>query len=163
MISCTDFIPAYSELFKFLESQGKQEAVQDFWNYLSDNFLRNLKSLVEQHGIRGCWLYWSHTLNEEAADFTMELDAEVGEFKIIMHHCPSKGRLLECKYLEPYHDYCRHCDLLYRRVLEPLGYKCIFNDSECDRAKCILIVRDKKRSRAGFTNEVGSFVKKMVL
>ena len=36
MISCTEFIPAYSELFKFLESKGGKQAVVDFWNYLSE-------------------------------------------------------------------------------------------------------------------------------
>jgi len=114
MISCTDFIPAYSELFRYLESRGGREAVIDFWNYLSDTFLGNLKSLIEANGIRGCWLYWSHTLNEEAADFTMELDEEAGEFSITMHHCPSKGLLLGFSHIEPYHDYCGHCDVLYR-------------------------------------------------
>ena len=63
----------------------------DFWNFLSDTFLGNLRDLVAANGIRGCWLYWSRTLNEEAADFTMELDEEAGEFRILMHHCPSKG------------------------------------------------------------------------
>ena len=85
MIGCTEFIPAYSELFKELERLGGVEAVDRFWNYLSERFLTNLKSLVAQHGIRGCWLYWSHTLNEEAADFTMELDEEKGTFRILMH------------------------------------------------------------------------------
>ena len=61
MISCTHFIPAYSELFKFLENRGGKQAVDDFWNYLSDRFLGNLRDLVLEHGIRGCWLYWSHT------------------------------------------------------------------------------------------------------
>jgi len=150
MISCTEFIPAYSELFKFLEDQGGRKAVHDFWNYLSDTCLGNLRTLVKQNGIRGCWLYWSQTLNEEAADFTMELDEEVGEFRIIMHHCPSKGRLLECKHIEPYQDYCKHCDVLYRRVLEPLGYEYSLDDSECDKAKCSVILRDN-RSRAGKT------------
>ncbi|PKO22932.1 MAG: hypothetical protein CVU38_06850 [Chloroflexi bacterium HGW-Chloroflexi-1] len=144
MIACTEFIPAYSELFKFLESRGGREAVLDFWNYLADNFLGNLKSLVEENGIRGCWLYWNHTLNEEAADFTMELDEDAGEFRIVMHHCPSKGRLLEWQHIEPYHDYCGHCDVLYRRVLEPSGYQYIFDMSECDRAKCSLTVRRKE-------------------
>ena len=78
MIPCTEFIPAYSELFKYLEARGGREAVLDFWNYLSDNFLHNLRDLVATNGIRGCWLYWNHTLNEEAADFTMELDEEAG-------------------------------------------------------------------------------------
>lgn len=140
MISCTEFIPAYSELFKFLEARGGTQAVEGFWEHLSDEFLGNLKSAVEEHGIRGCWNYWSHTLNEEAADFTMELDEDEGQFRIIMHHCPSMGRLLELKHVEPYHDYCRHCDILYRRVLEPLGYRYEVDLSRCKEARCSLTV-----------------------
>jgi hypothetical protein len=143
MISCTEFIAAYSELFTYLEERGGPEAVQDFWNYLSDNFLGNLHDLVAANGIRGCWLYWSHTLNEEAADFTMELDEEAGEFSITMHHCPSKGRLLEWKHIEPYAAYCKHCDVLYRRVLEPLGYEYIYDASHVDEARCSLLIRRK--------------------
>jgi len=143
MISCTEFIPAYSELFKFLEQRGGRAAVLDFWNYLSDNFLGNLKSAVEANGIRGCRIYWNHTLNEEAADFTMELDEEAGEFRIDMHHCPSMGRLLELTHIEPYHDYCGHCDVIYRRILEPLGYDYIADMSHCHEAKCSLLVKKK--------------------
>ena len=145
MIPCTDFIPAYSELFKFLEQRGGREAVVEFWEYLSDSFLGNLRELVTEHGIRGCWLYWSRTLNEEAADFTMELDEDAGEFRITMHHCPSKGLLAQCKHIEPYHDYCGHCDVLYRRVLEPLGLECVADMSQCDEARCSFVVRRKRR------------------
>lgn len=141
MIPCTDFIAAYSELFKFLESRGGTAAVEDFWNYLSDRFLGNLRSAATEHGLRGCWLYWSHTLGEEAADFTMELDEEAGLFRIEMHHCPSMGRLLAWEHLEPYHDYCRHCDVLYRRVLEPLGFEYDVDLSHCREARCTLTVR----------------------
>ncbi|MBN2294738.1 MAG: hypothetical protein JXM70_20080 [Pirellulales bacterium] len=143
MISCTEFIPAYSEMFKFLQRCGGVEAVDSFWEYLADNFLDNLRDLVKEHGIRGCWMYWSHTLNEEAADFTMTIDDEAGEFEIIMHHCPSKGRLLELNHVEPYHDYCRHCDVIYARVLEPLGYSCTADMSECKQARCRFTVRKK--------------------
>ena len=149
MIPCTHFIPAYSEMFRYLEKRGGQEAVLDFWEYLSDSFLQNLRDLVRENGLRGCWLYWGHTLNEEAADFTMELDEEAGEFSIAMHRCPSRGMLLELQHaarsggppFEPYHDYCGHCDVLYRRVLEPLGYECIFDLSETDQARCQFVVR----------------------
>lgn len=144
MIPCTDFIPAYSELFAFIESKGGKDAVRSFWEYLSDNFLGNLADLVREHGIRGCWLYWSHTLNEEAADFTMELDEEIGEFRIVMHRCPSKSRLLECEQITPYPNYCGHCDLLYRRVLEPLGYEYSIDMSRCDEAACEVVVRKGK-------------------
>lgn len=141
MIPCTDFIPAYSALFSYLEDTGGKEAVESFWNYLSDNFLGNLAELVREHGVRGCWLYWSRTLNEEAADFTMELDEDLGEFRIIMHRCPSKARLLESKHIAPYPDYCRHCDALYRRVLEPLGCEYSIDMTRCDEAACELVVR----------------------
>jgi hypothetical protein len=141
MISCTDFIPAYSELFRTLEKLGGPEAVEDFWNYLSEKFLTNLHDLVVEHGIRGCWLYWNHTLNEEAADFTMELDEEEGLFRIIMHKCPSKSLLLQYSHIEPYHDYCRHCDVLYRNVLEPLGFEYNCDLTNCDRASCSLTIR----------------------
>jgi hypothetical protein len=141
MISCTEFIPTYSELFKYLEEKHGKSAVVDFWNYLSDIFLTNLRNLVVENGIRGCWIYWSKTLNEEAADFAIELDEDAGEFFITMHHCPSKGRLLEHKHMGPYHDYCKHCDVLYRRVLEPLGYKYELDRSQTDQARCRLSVK----------------------
>lgn len=143
MIGCTDFIPAYSDLFKSIEKRGGVAAVDEFWKYLSEHFLTNLKNLVEKNGIRGCWLYWSHTLNEEAADFTMELDEEKGLFRILMHKCPSKQRLIDFQHIEPYPDYCRHCDVLYRSVLDPLGYEITADLSECDQAKCSLTVRRK--------------------
>ena len=143
MISGTEFIPAYSELFKFLDEKGGPEAVEDFWNYLSDQFLGNLRDLAAEHGLRGCWLYWSHTLNEEAADFTMELDEEVGLFTIDMQRCPSKGGLLDNRLIDPYHDYCGHCTVLYGRVLESLGFEYQCDLSQCDQAKCRLTVKTK--------------------
>ena len=143
MIPCTEFIPAYSDLFKFIEECGGVETVDAYWHELSDRFLTNLRDLVTEKGIRGCWEYWSQTLNEETDDFTMELDEEAGEFRIAMHHCQSKGRLLEYDHFEPYHDYCRHCDVLYRRVLEPLGYEMTVDMSDCDRAACSFLARRK--------------------
>ncbi len=149
MISCTEFIPAYSALFRTLDQLGGPNAVEDFWHYLSDHFLGNLRDLVKAHGLRGCWLYWQHTLNEEAADFTMEIDDEAGVFRIEMHRCPSKQRLMDCRQIEPYPDYCRHCDVLYRRVLEPLGYACECDLSECDQARCRLTVRPRPPAGGG--------------
>lgn len=144
MISCVDFIPAYSELFKFLERKGGKTAVLDFWNFLSDTYLTGLRNLVAAHGIRGCWQYWSQTLNEEAADFTMELDERAGEFRVAMNRCPSKGRLLALSRIEPYRDYCEHCDVLYRRVLEPLGYEYSIDLSQADKARCAVTIRARR-------------------
>jgi len=62
-----------------------------------------------------------------------------------MHHCPSKGLLQGLRHVKPYHDYCGHCDVLYRRVLEPLGFECVADLSECDQARCSFLVRRADR------------------
>ena len=143
MISCTEFIPAYSELFKYLDNKHGKQAVIKFWEDLSDNFLGNLRELAQKKGLAGCFEYWSNSLTEEAADFRMSLDEENDVFEIEMRYCPSMGRLLEEKHIvEPYEFYCEHCDTLYRRVLEPLGFKYDIDLSECKDAKCRILIKD---------------------
>ena len=144
MISCTDIIPAYSAYFNYLEQTDGSAAVVAFWEYLSDQFLRNLHDLAAEKGLQGCFDYWSHTLNEEAADFVMTLDENEGVFTIDMKTCPSKSRLLESKHIKPYPRYCDHCDILYRRVLEPLGFSYDIDLSRIDQAQCTLTVRKIK-------------------
>lgn len=141
MISCTEFIPVYSELFKFLEKKGGKAAVISFWENLSDSFSNNLRDLAAQKGLAGCFEYWSRTLSEEAADFKMTLDEDNNVFTIEMRKCPSKSRLLEIPNIEPYYAYCEHCDVLYRRVLEPLGFSYDIDLSRTDHASCMLTVR----------------------
>ena len=146
MISCTEFIPAYSELFKFLHDKGGKEAVVGFWEYLTV-FLENLHDLAASKGLAGCYEYWSHTLTEEAADFRMSLDEDNNLFTIEMRHCPSKGRLNEFKHIEPDKYYCEHCDVIYRKVLEPLGFEYNIDLSNSDKAACKTIVRKKSDKR----------------
>ncbi len=141
MIPCTEFIPAYSELFRYIDLRDGYGKVQAYWLHIARNGLQQLHDLVIKHGLRGCYLYWSRTLSEEAADFTLTLDEETGIFTIEMHHCPSKGRLLEFEHITPYEHYCDHCDTLYRNVLEPLGYEYAFDPSGTDRASCSISVR----------------------
>ena len=141
MISCTEFISAYSEMFKFLHAQGGKEAVVRFWESLSDEFLTNLRDLAGTKGLAGCFEYWSHTLTEEAADFRMTLDEDKGTFEIEMRRCPSRERLNELRHVEAYENYCEHCDVLYRRVLEPLGLKYDIDLSTCKEARCKLTVK----------------------
>ena len=143
MISCTEFIPAYSEGFKFLETIGGRAEVENFWAELSRLYLNSsLEKLVAEEGLKGCYTYWSHSLNEEAADFTMALDEEKGEFSIVMHQCPSKGMLLDLKYMEPYRSYCDHCVALYKPVLEKYGYT-YHEEIDADHAKCQIIIKNK--------------------
>ena len=138
MISCTEFIPLYSELFRYLEELGGHEEVARHWEYISDGTISDsLGTHVSAKGVRGCWDYWSKSLNEEACDFRMELDEEAGTFLIDMRRCPSKGHLLDYPHVEPYHDYCGHCPALYDRVLAKYGIYPIGHDlSHTDEARC---------------------------
>ena len=148
MISCTEFIPAYSELFTYLEEKNGRGEVDNFWAYLfkPDGNGIPLINFVQKEGIRGCFSYWSGSLNEEAADFTMYLNEKRGFYHNVMHHCPSKGRLLELKEeigIEPYHDYCLHCDL-YRLAAEKCGLRYIYNFNGTDKAACSMLIYDPK-------------------
>ncbi|MBP8989716.1 MAG: hypothetical protein KBG64_05795 [Clostridia bacterium] len=138
MVSCTEFIPLYSELFKYIESKADHAAVVRYWEYISDTYVADrLEPLVAEKGIEGCLDYWSKTLTEEAADFIMIYDDEKQELVINMRHCPSKGMLLELKHMEPYWDYCGHCDVLYSRILEKYGIHTEKDFSKVDQATCI--------------------------
>ena len=149
MISCTEFIPAYSELFSFLDKGYGRAEVDRFWEYLfkPDGKGIPLVNFVKREGIRGCFSYWAGSLNEEAADFTMYLNEKKGWFMIKMHRCPSKGRLLELKErigITPYRDYCLHCDS-YRAAVAEVGLEYIYNFADTDRAACSILIYDPKR------------------
>ena len=142
MISCTEFIPLYSEFFKFMESRGGHEAVIRYWEHISDSSIgdktnpNSLISFVEKYGFEGTWRYWSHTLTEEACDVLRMYDPKRQTGYSVMRRCPSKGMLLDMQHLEPYHDYCSHCGVLYPRVLEKYGITCEWDYSGIDHASC---------------------------
>ena len=142
MISCTEFILAYNELFKFLEKRYGKEAVKDFWIGTSDNFLQNLNKLVAEKGIQGMKEYWTHTLGEEGAKY--EMNATEDEFIIDMYECPSVGILRRNRHIKRYPDYCKHCDILYRRIIEKYGF--IYNYEYIDEnaGKCRLTVKKRR-------------------
>ncbi len=146
MISCTEFIPSYSELFSFLDKNYGRREVDRFWEYLfaptGDGI--PLINHIKKEGIRGCFTYWSASLSEEAADFTLYLNEKDGWFLLKMHHCPSKGRLLELKEaigITPYYDYCLHCDS-YRYAVEKIGLQYIFNTVGTENAACSILIAD---------------------
>lgn len=149
MISCTEFIPAYSALFQYLEEKRGSAEVDRYWNYLfkpTEAEPSVLEQKIAAEGIRGCYSYWTWSLNEEAADFTMYLNEKAGWFLLAMHHCPSKGRLLDLQKetgCRPYSRYCLHCDG-YRWAIEKFGLGYIYNWTEMDKAACSILVYDLK-------------------
>lgn len=148
MISCTEFILAYSELFKYLDSKYGRQEVDRLWNFLFKPTGKGIPLInyAKKDGLKGCVDYWTGTLTEESAEVTFMYNLEDGWFARQMHHCPSKGRLLQFKEslgIEPYHDYCDHCDF-YRASLEEVGLTWIRNHTSVDKASCSCIIWDPK-------------------
>lgn len=145
MISCTEFILAYSELFKFLENLGGEAEVQKYWEHISDTYVSDrLGEHIKAAGIRGCYDYWSRSLSEEAADFRIEYDPEKKQFVLDMFICPSRKMLNDNPDIQPYHNYCGHCDTLYRRVVEKYGMDYDIDFSQVADAKCKIVIKEKK-------------------
>ncbi len=148
MISCTEFIPSYSELFSYLEENHGEPEVRKFWTYLFEPTGKGIPliNFARKDGLRGCWNYWEGTLTEEAAHCTKWMSESGGWIYSVMHYCPSKGRLLELEKeigLKPYHNYCGHCDY-YRAALEEVGLTWIRNHMDTDKASCRSCIYDPK-------------------
>lgn len=147
MLSCTEFIPLYSEFFKYLEKRGGKDAVMEYWFYISDNSIgdktnpNSLASFIEREGgFKGAISYWNHTLSEEACDILRVIDEKNRYCYEHMRHCPSRGMLNSVSHIEPYHDYCEHCKVIYSRVLEKYGIVYERDHSKIDNAECSSIL-----------------------
>ena len=143
MISCTEFIPLYSEFFRFCEKKGGHDAVMEYWIHISDTSIgdrTNPNSLAYKcdrlGGFGGAIAYWGHTLTEEACDYLQVADLEKKVIYSHMRHCPSRGMLNSLKHVEPYYDYCTHCKVIYQRVLEKYGIVYERDHTDIDKAEC---------------------------
>lgn len=145
MISCTEFIPAYSEFFKYIDQKSGRQAVYDFWNDLFQPENSPLDGLITQYGkLRGCWENWYVVYTEEACDNTMLYNEEEGWIVSCMHHCPSKGRFQKLGYMEPFDEYCKHCDsydIVFKK--HGIGHAMDYRGNAC--AKCRELIYDPEK------------------
>lgn len=147
MISCTEFIPLYSEFFKHLEKLGGHDEVLKYWIHISDTSIgdkTNPNSLAYKcdrlGGFDGAAAYWGHTLTEEACDVFQVISNDKRFRYSHMRYCPSRGILNALSHITPYYDYCSHCKVLYSRVLEKYGISYVRDHSKIDNAECRCIL-----------------------
>lgn len=143
MISCTEFIPLYSEFFKYLDKRGGYDAVLQYWYHISDTSLgdktnpHSMASFMERlGGFEGARAYWGHTTSEEACDMCGILNLQERYSYSQMNYCPSRAMLNELKHIEPYEHYCEHCKIIYSRVLEKYGVVYERDHSHVHEARC---------------------------
>lgn len=143
MISCTEFIPLYSEFFKYLDKQGGYDAVLKYWYHISDTSIgdkTNPHSMAYHcdrlGGYQGAKAYWSHTVSEEACDTYSVEDKNYPYSYSEMRYCPSRAMLNSYTHITPYEHYCEHCKIIYSRVLEKYGAVYERDHSLVHEAKC---------------------------
>jgi len=155
MISCTEFIPLYSELFKFLEKAGGYDAVMDYWHFICENGVgnkNNKNSLIsflerdKENPMEGAWKYWEMSLTEEACDLLRIYNPKEGYIISHMRHCPSRGMLNALDHVEPYHDYCQHCNVIYWPVLDQYGLESRRDNTWVDNAECRSMIYPKGKA-----------------
>ena len=144
MISCTEFIPAYSELFKFIDKKSGRQAVYDYWNWLFQPEKSPLNVHLDRAGLRGCWDYWTVIHIEEACDNTQVFSEKEGWHISCMHSCPSKGRFDKLGYMEPFDEYCKHCDG-YEWSLNKHGLVQYNDYRGAEKACCRTLIIDPKK------------------
>ena len=156
MISCTEFIPLYSEFFKFLDSRGGYDEVLKYWYHISDTSIgdktnpHSMASNIERlGGFEGARAYWGHTTSEEACDTYSVVDPVQKYSYGEMRYCPSRGMLNELKHIEPYEHYCEHCKIIYSRVLEKYGMVYERDHSMVHKAQCTSILYEAGNKPTG--------------
>lgn len=164
MISCTEFVPAYSELFTYLDDHYGRAEVDRLWDYLFAPTGKGIPLInyARKDGLKGCVDYWTHIAEEESCDVKFTYNLEDGWYQSESFHCPSKGRLLKLQEeigLTPYKDYCDHCDY-YRASLEEVGLTWIRNHMGVDNAQCSRVLWDTKKFKGVMRNNENTVVKR---
>ena len=139
MISCTEFIWVYNELFRFLEERCGEQKVIEFWKGISDNFLGNLRDYIRKEGLQGMMHYWTHTLGEEGGCHHLSLYDDM--FVLDMHDCPSAKIIHTSGRVVPYDKYCEHCRWLYPPLIREFGYEVDYDIISCEKGRCRITVR----------------------
>jgi hypothetical protein len=85
--------------------------------------------------------YWSRTLVEEATNYKISMGNDY--FIIDMYECPSVGALRKAKHIKRYPDYCKHCDILYRRIIEKFGFEYNIEYINEEKGVCRVEIRKK--------------------
>jgi hypothetical protein len=145
MISCTEFICAYNEIFKLLDRDYGFDAVKKLWAGIRENFLIELTNFLEREGISGAYKYWSRTLAEEDAVCDIKFDDAEGRLEIYMKECPSvkRARASAAGY---YERYCEHCAELYPSLLEAYGISCEWEIIDTQAGICRWLMKSRCRN-----------------
>ncbi|MDD2709447.1 MAG: hypothetical protein PHV34_15785 [Verrucomicrobiae bacterium] len=139
MLGVYDFCGHYEWTFEWLRQRGGESLLQNYWDQaIHRDSQRHASQLILSKGIDGMKKYWGHTLEEEAAGYTMTAIDQV--MRTDMRACPSMGFLTHNR-LKQYHDYCDHCMGWVGPLMKRAGFVIDHEHNHC--GQCWFEIRRK--------------------
>ena len=139
MIPSDHFVKFYSEVFKYLQKQGKA-AVDEYYTTIAEHQKTHCLKLFQEKGIEGMKEYWDHIIIEENCDADSFIQNK--SYTFYMNGCPSLGKVLDndggvCDI------YCDHCPGWILSVMSACNHYCVYDMIASDIPRCMLKVFEK--------------------
>ena len=139
MIPSDHFVKFYSEVFKYLQKQGKA-AVDEYYTTIAEHQKTHCLKLFQEKGIEGMKEYWDHIIIEENCDADSFIQNK--SYTFYMNGCPSLGKVLDndagvCDI------YCDHCPGWILPVMSACNHYCVYDMIASDIPRCMLKVFEK--------------------
>ena len=129
MIGVYDFCGHYEWTFAWLEKNGGETLLREYWDEaIHRDSQQHASELILSRGFAGMKEYWGHTLAHEGAGYTTAATDKV--FRIDIQDCPSKGFLLR-NHLQQHSDYCDHCIGWIGPLLQRAGFTIDHQHNHC--------------------------------
>ena len=131
MIGTYDFCGHYEWTFAWLEKQGGEKLVKEYWEKaIGRDGQTHARDLIGGEGFDGMMKYWGHTLAEESPEKGYQMTRGETVVRLDMTDCPSQGFLMR-NGLEQYPDYCDHCIGWIRPIMNDAGYRVFHEHNHC--------------------------------
>jgi hypothetical protein len=109
MLGCHEFCGYYDWTFHFVRRRWGAAAVARLWaEAIGGESQQHYAEAGRAAGLAGLYRTWIQTGEEEACDWTFQLDEQRNVLRWDMRQCPSRGFLL-AHDLNADEDYCDHC------------------------------------------------------
>ena len=147
MIGVYDFCGHYEWTFSWLEKNGGETLLREYWDQaIHRDSQRHASELILQKGFDGMKEYWGHTLAHEGAGYTTTATEKV--FRIDIQDCPSKGFLLR-NHLQQHRDYCDHCIGWIGPMMKRAGFTIDHQHNHCGQCWWEIRKRDDANAPSG--------------
>lgn len=145
MIPSDHFVRFYNEVFKYLDSLGRDHLL-DYWREVGRHQAELLAEDFRKGGFKAAYDYWSVIAHEENCDMDLRLEEDYFELK--MNKCPSLGKAMDndagaCEI------YCDHCMAWIQIVMEKAGLHPAYDIESRVEPHCNMrIYKDPEKARA---------------